>query len=366
MSKNTKETFYDWCVRKNQMELLDLWDYKLNKLQPKDVYAFDRDGCYYFKCEKNNNHKSELYKIRSITEYVGTHNCFHLDCKQCKSFAQWGIDTFGENFIGEYWDIEKNHINPYSITKSARVKVWIINQKTYVSELVGVEVFKARYMRHKKNNTEDSFWQIERKTLADTYPEILNIWSEKNTFSPYEVTIGSECEIWLKCKKNIHNDYKRASHNYGYNKGKSIMCPECVKLQKDSKLQLKVSNYINEKYNMYSLLHEYNCNLKPINPLTSMILPFDNEIPELKLIIEVHGIQHYEIAGWHMTQAKVSKRTPEQEFQYLKWKDEYKKEYVLNSGYTYLVIPYWDEKNDNYKNVIDNCINQLTNQNNMK
>lgn len=52
MSKNTKETFYDWCVRKNQMELLDLWDYKLNKLQPKDVYAFDRDGCYYFKCEK--------------------------------------------------------------------------------------------------------------------------------------------------------------------------------------------------------------------------------------------------------------------------------------------------------------------------
>ena len=64
---------------------------------------------------------------------------------------------------------------------------------------------------------------------------------------------------------------------------------------------------------------ESNC--IPINPYTKMPLPFDNEIPDKKVIIEVHGKQHYEETGWHITQAKASGRTPTEEFEYQKFID---------------------------------------------
>ena len=76
-----------------------------------------------------------------------------------------------------------------------------------------------------------------------------------------------------------------------------------------------------------NVLHEYYCTCIPINPITGYQLLFDNEVPELKLIIEVHGIQHYEVTGWHITQAKKSGKTPEEEFEYQKWKDEFKMNY---------------------------------------
>ena len=99
------------------------------------------------------------------------------------------------------------------------------------------------------------------------------------------------------------------------------------------------------------------CNCIPINPYTKMPLPFDNEIPDKKVIIEVHGNQHYEETGWHITHAKVSGRTPTEEFEYQKWKDQYKKDYAINQGYTYIEIPYWTIQDESYKKILDNNIN---------
>lgn len=35
--------------------------------------------------------------------------------------------------------------------------------------------------------------------------------------------------------------------------------------------------------------------------------------------------------------------------------------YALTHGYNYLVIPYWSEKDDQYKKIIDDKINEIIN-----
>lgn len=46
--------------------------------------------------------------------------------KNSTSFAQWGIDHLGKDFLEKYWDYEKNkNIDPWEITYGTNKKVWM-------------------------------------------------------------------------------------------------------------------------------------------------------------------------------------------------------------------------------------------------
>lgn len=127
-----------------------------------------------------------------------------------------------------------------------------------------------------------------------------------------------------------------------------------------------VENYIFDIY-QYNILHEHQCNLKIRNPKTDTLLPYDNEVVDLRLIIEVHGQQHYEICGLTKMSANQRNTTPEQAFLDQQHRDRIKKDYALSQGYHYLEIPYWTEKDESYKTLIDDKIHEiltLTQQNN--
>ena len=55
----------------------------------------------------------------------------------------------------------------------------------------------------------------------------------------------------------------------------------------------------------------------------------------------------------------ISGRTPEEEFEYQKYKDNYKKNYALEHGYFYLEIPYWSIDDESYTNLINNKIKEI-------
>lgn len=59
---------------------------------------------------------------------------------------------------------------------------------------------------------------------------------------------------------------------------------------------------------------------------------YDFYIHDHNLVIEFHGIQHYEDSSWFQSTAKEQKRN-----------DAYKEEKARKNGCDYLVIPYWDE-----------------------
>ena len=93
-------------------------------------------------------------------------------------------------------------------------------------------------------------------------------------------------------------------------------------------------------------------------------MPFDNEIKELKLIIEVHGSQHYR-SDFIRNINKCSEDKAQELLHYQQLKDRYKRIYALQNGYEYLEIPHWtiENKSDKYKKIIDDKIKEILNKN---
>ena len=100
--------------------MLDRWDYDLNKKSPFEVPKGTNDK-WWLKCP-NNIHESELQVIKMVLAKPS----IKLECKKCNSFAQYGINQLGSDFLEKYWDYKKNKdIDPWEISHGARTKVYI-------------------------------------------------------------------------------------------------------------------------------------------------------------------------------------------------------------------------------------------------
>jgi len=344
-----KQSLYDWCIENHDYEILDRWDYELNKYSPKDVTRCTGKPIY-LKCPLD-KHKSEKLNIQA---YVCQHKNT-IFCHACNSFAQWILDNAGNNFLELYWDYDKNiDIDPWKISYSSSKRVWIKNFRysKFNSTYMGCNDFVKEY-KQKKYNKE----QFINKSLGKFFPEVFLIWSNKNKKTPYEYTPHCSQDVWWKCPNGKHKDYLRNIHD---SNKQDFRCPECVRERNESFLQEKVRLYIENLYPKYKLLHEYNCTLVPKNPKykgSQGMMPFDNEviIDNKHLIIEVHGEQHYiNNNNW-----KQKDLTPEQQLHKQKLHDRYKKYVAFCNGYFYLAIPYWTEKDETYKKLIDNKINEI-------
>lgn len=350
---NVEYSFYDWCKDNNHDDWLELWDYELNDKSPKDISYRSAKKCWFNCINHNPYHYSELHYINHIVDRGIT----NLTCHQCNSFAQWGIDNIGEDFLEKYWDYDKNgDLDPFTITYSCHNKVWIKCQEVeyHGSYHISCSNFirKNRCPYCSKNNGKIHIFD----SLGYKYPEILDVWSDKNKKSPYEYSPGSKLKIWLKCKDGVHEDYQQTVGNAVRC---NFRCTSCTRETKESNLQRLVSEYINKYYN-YELLHEHNCTINMRNPKTDHKLFFDNEIKELKLLIEVHGSQHYLTKNLfvknYARRYDMSVNEALEERQFL---DQYKKEQAIAQGYHYLEIPYTSEQDESYKMLIDNKIKEI-------
>lgn len=101
------------------------------------------------------------------------------------------------------------------------------------------------------------------------------------------------------------------------------------------------------KDNNIEYLEEYDT-LKCINPLTNKILPYDIELKNKKIIIELQGLQH----------TKYSKflHDNKENYEYRVWKDWYKKSFAEKQGYKVLQITSLQIQNEDYKNIIKSVI----------
>lgn len=412
-------TFKQWCVDNNHLDYLELWATELNGCTPEDV-EYRSNKKYYFYCRNNKNHKPHFISLNNLTRCIdGLTVCLECDnfeiwcynnrhdllerwdydkneykpnelfrntnikiwlkcpcgiheseqhslaniasarnkevvgkCRKCNSFAQYLLNTYGEGALDKYWDFEKNILNPWLIDKAARKDIYIkCQEKSYHgSYKTNCVSFTSKGCRCSYCNDTKTVHRMD--SVGYLYPEIQKYW-DGDIEELYFISPHSNFKYNFICEK--HGKFKRTMAD-------AIecnhICPDCSKEQLESMLQLKVSEFINSRY-CYTLLHENNCTCLPINPRTNYPLPFDNEILELKLIIEVHGIQHYEPSGFHVLTARQNNTTPEEEFKYQQWKDKFKKEYALSNGYLYLEIPYWMEENNLYQELIINKIDKI-------
>ena len=357
--KNGK-SFYDWCIENNKHDVLDRWDYELNDCSPNDI-CYSTHNKYWFKCDMYPQHKSELKNIHGfVGGYEGS-----MDCKQCNSIAQYILDNFPSKELYEVWDKERNeNLDPWEISKGNNKKCWFICQEKdyHKSYKMSCANFSLQHQRcpycsnnHGKVHPLDSLGQY----VIDNYGEdfLQKVWSGRNKKSSFEYTIGTQQKVWWNCLDEKHEEYLRSCGN---SVKYEFRCPKCVEEREESMYEEKTKSYLEELG--YEVKTEYSCSIKPINPKTKRLLPFDNEII-LKngkhLIIEVHGEQHYNY-HFYKTKCNCSNEESYKMLYQRKLYDRYKRIKCIQSGYEYLEIPYWAfDNNDTYKKLIDNKIEEI-------
>ena len=101
-----------------------------------------------------------------------------------------------------------------------------------------------------------------------------------------------------------------------------------------------IESYLKRRYEIKTQRDTLFCR----NPITGRQLPYDIEIPILKIVIEVQGPQHYKyIPYFHGS---------EENFYYQQRKDDYKRRYAEKHGYQVIYIDYADIGSGKYQQLL--------------
>lgn len=212
----------------------------------------------------------------------------------------------------------------------------------------------AQYLRNQKKISEEgNFGEV----LLNKFPniELEKIWSDKNEYSPFEYTVKSHQTIHIVCP--ICGKEYTTSPLCLYSRVYDVICQNCLSEQRDSSLEKEVKHYLNKELGLETL-HEHRCNLRPKNPVTGAFLPYDNEIVEQKIIIEVHGKQHYNELDKNCSW--LNGKSPKQWLKELQERDEYKKQYAIQNGYKYIALKYDNILDGSYKKEIQEVLKEVT------
>ena len=219
------KSFYDWCVENNRMDLNDRFDEEKNGCTTMDV-GYKSNLKWWFKCPRG-LHGSDQY----IMSFVTNNPTKSLICRKCNSVAQIVIDKFGEEYLWNHWH-KDNVLSPWDISANSSriyVKIQCDNKDYHVYDQVASSFSKGigcPYCINRKVHPNDS--------LAVTYPEVVNIWSDKNDKSPYEYSPHSENKVWFKCKTNDHDDYLQKIANAVIYE---FRCPSCSLKQTSERMR---------------------------------------------------------------------------------------------------------------------------------
>ncbi len=347
-------TLLEWCKKNNKLDYIKLWDDK--NVSPDEVTIYSR-RIIELRCPRGIHDNTKIRADQVIRKKK-------VFCKKCNSIAQFGLDVYGEDFFANVWDCDKNSdVDPWTTDRSSTKKIYLFcqNNAQHGSHPVSCLSFytkktvpccQCNVRGHALPHIDDS--------VGKKYPYSLSVWGGDNKYGPYEVTCKSHKRIFWKCPLGKHEDYKRRVADSVLSE---FRCPHCVAENKSSVIETKTKDFLCELG--YRVLTEYGCNIiaPSLTGYHNAKLPYDNEIPELKLIVEVMGAQHYSSkSSWHTSIAKRNGTTPEIELLRQQERDEYKKQYALQQGYSYLAISYKDYENENYKNILLTKINEITNQ----
>ena len=318
---NISMSFYKWCVENNKTNILNRWDFQLNKYKPSEV-CYNSSKKYYFKCQ-NKIHKSELHWITSLI----SGNKSDIKCIKCNSFAQWGINNLGDDFLIKYWD-EYNIVDPWKISCKSRIKVLIKCQLKKYHESYNIQCghfvsnHRCSYCAKQKTHILDSLGNI----LCNK--GILHIWSDKNKQTPYDYMPQSNFKnIWWRCNKYKHDDYKR---DIQHSTICEYRCPKC-----DIRKGEEIIESLLTLYNIEHVFHKIfsDCRYKGV-------LEFDFYIPNKNILIEYQGEQHYfpiDFAGRGVEWAN-------ENFILNKKRDDIKRVYCKTNNIKLIEVAYWDIK----------------------
>lgn len=333
----------------------------------KDHFSFiDKDGYKYFLTIKNINDKRSgfaivkahnPYSIENIQKYIynnggnakvvskkwhGGRSKIKVLCQECGAEyeVRWGHIYHNKKFQCNKCAYKEPHnkSNQEETNKICQKHGYNIIDGTYISrhyfDMIDKQGYKysnaSVYTLDKRTNRTMKFakenkYQLENMSLYIKENNLkLKITSQNNvnTRKDYLTAICPKCG----------NEFEFQWGNLVSNN--SNICPSCSK--SESKYKYIVENYLKRIGVNYIREKRFSwCRNK-------RELPFDFYLPDYNMIIEVHGIQHYEETYFFNVGLQDQQNI-----------DKYKKECCLNNGLKYIEIPYWEiNESGNFKNII--------------
>lgn len=268
-------------------------------------------------------------------------------------------NLYGESFIDEYWSVNNIDKQVYSYKEKVEIKCDYCGNTYYIK-------IATLLKNNKKCKKCCSSYD---KSIAYVIEEELNIpldeiWDfSKNKVSPYFVSYGSECKIWIKrdngsklttcdvfyrnnLNKIIMNGKKPKKSKIGIKNEKIKVArskKKITKLRKITNGERKVMKWLNDNGMKYIYDTPYFNDLLSLkgNPLRP-----DFILPDLKIWIEYDGIYHYKevYKGDHHEITVIH--------------DNIKNKYAKERNWKLIRIPYWDF--DNIEEILNkelNCYN---------
>ena len=111
----------------------DIWNWEKNNengINPYEIYKCSGKKVWLYCQEKDYHNDNGGYEI-SCARFSSKGRCpycYNRKVHSKDSFAQWGIDTFGEDFLERYWS-SYNTLDPWEIAPQSLKKVWLYCQE---------------------------------------------------------------------------------------------------------------------------------------------------------------------------------------------------------------------------------------------
>ena len=181
LAENTYKSgnsFYSWCIENNRQDILDRWNYELTGFSPKDVSKQSDKTCW-LNCDAHpDTHKPEKYRISG---FVKNYSRSATTCRQCNSFAQWGIDNFGDNFLEEYWDYNMNDVDPFNIPFGGHEDIYVMCQYGHASYKTMPNTFSTYGCRCPRCMQDDNESSLQKKIriYCEKHEDVKEILHEK-------------------------------------------------------------------------------------------------------------------------------------------------------------------------------------------
>ena len=333
------------------LDINKIWNWKKNTVNPYEITKCSNKKVWLYCQEKDYHNDDGGYEIQCNSFHNGNRcsYCGNMKTHSKDSFAQWGIDNFGEDFLEKYWS-KKNIINPYTIAPQSSKKVWLYCQeKDYHNDDGGYEMTCSNFYNNQRCSychNGDSKVHIQ-DSVAYLYPQVAEmiVMDERNKVTMedlYKVTPCSHNKYYFKCnecKEGTGNKKEiRVVIRYGF------LCEYCSDgLSIPEKFMINILKQLNV---------EFITQLSKSNFKWCQGYRYDFYIPSLNMIIETHGSQHYE-RGFESCGGRA--RTLEEEQK----NDKEKKELALNNNIkSYIVVNCRCSSFDWLK---ENIIKELTN-----
>ena len=270
-------------------------------------------------------------------------------CRTCKKKYRELRSFFEENYPENHIPNQKDIVYLYEKHKDETTDIFnLIRRNPKICFTSDMEYYNKDKIKTVQKEVlayirSDEYKTAEHHRNDKEVPKYITDYFNKNTKykclgiegNKENPTMFCQC---LSCKKDFGIKYSNRSKIH--------------KVHNCEKKQISSGEAIIKDYLTINKIHfrdEYST-LKCINPKTNYQLPYDFELIDYKIIIEVQGEQHFEFSEYfHGTV---------ENFEYQQYKDKIKKDYAISKGYEYLEILYDDIKSGVYRRIIEEAIKE--------